>query len=294
MPLKVNELIDERYTVLGSIGHGGSADVYLATDIITKKAVAIKIMKDELSSDDFNIKSFEIEAAIAASLNHPNIVKILNHGIKDGKPFIVQEFVKGQTLKDVLDRRAPLPFDEVVSIMIQLNDALSNAHFHGIIHRDVKPQNIFYLSDGSIKIGDFGISEAKKIKGFKRNKKTILGSVHYLAPEIVKGKPATVASDIYAAGVTMYELITGKIPFDEKNAVDIAAAHVKKPFPSPKDFVPSCPSELERIIFQATQKKPKKRYKNAEEFKRDLIALQENPTLLKEKKGLLSRIFGFK
>lgn len=295
MAINIGTVIDGRYRITSRIGHGGMAEVYEANDIINKKEVAIKLIRDDVMQNPVNLKRFENEATIAASLNHPNIVKVYNHGTVNGKPYIANEFVKGQNLKDVLDFRGRLSLEESLSIILQLVGALSYAHSRNITHRDIKPDNIFLLADGTIKLGDFGIAEADGLntESIKKNG-DIVGSVHYLAPEISKGKHATAKSDIYAAGVTFFELITGHVPFDKDSAVNVAVAHIREKFPSPKKYLPDVPKEIERIILKCTKKAPKERYATANELYNDLIELKNNPQLLKEKKGFLQRFFGFK
>ena len=294
MEVKSGTLVDGRYRVNSRIGHGGMAEVYEATDIINKNLVALKFIKEDVMKNSVNIKRFENEALIAASLNHPNIVKVYNHGTLKGVPYMANEFIKGQNLKDVLDFRGPLPLVEALDIMLQLTDALAFAHQHGIIHRDVKPENIYVMSDGTIKLGDFGIAQAEGIDSSFTKTNEIIGSVHYMAPEIAKGEPATARSDIYAAGVLFFELLTGRPPFERDTPVNVAVAHIRDKFPSVRAFVPDCPKEIERIIYKATKKNIYERYQNAKSFYADLKAVKDNPSLLKDKRGLLSRIFGFK
>ena len=292
MPLKIGSLVDGRYRISARIGHGGMAEVYEGHDIINKKMVAIKLIREDVMNNPVNLARFKNEASIAASLNHVNIVQVYNHGTVNGIPYIANEFIKGQSLKDVLDFRSSLPMVEAIDIMMQLSAALYYAHMHGVVHRDVKPDNIYIMGDGTIKLGDFGIAQSDTKLSIENNE--IVGSVYYLAPEITTGQPATPQSDIYAAGVTFFELITGHAPFIKDNAVDIAVAHVKEKFPSPKKYLPNCPKELERIIFKCTKKNPSERYQNANELYNDLKLLKENPNSFKEKKGLFARIFGFK
>lgn len=294
MPLKIGSLLDERYRITSRIGHGGMSEVYEATDIISRSTVAIKMIREDVMKNPVNLKRFENEATIAASLSHDNIVRIYNHGTINDRPYIVNEYIRGQNLKDVLDFRSRLDINEALSIMIQLTSALAYAHQHNIVHRDVKPQNIFLLPDGNVKLGDFGIAETDSFKLENNNQNDIVGSVHYLAPEISTGKPATPASDIYAAGVTFFELITGRVPFDGETPLDIAVAHIREKFPSPRKFLPNCPKEVERIIFKATAKNPIHRYANCLEFNEDLVDLKNHPEVFKEKKSLFARIFGFK
>ena len=293
MPLKIGSLVENRYRVTARIGHGGMAEVYEGNDIIGKKTVAIKLIRKDVMENPVNLIRFKNEATIAASLNHPNIVKVYNHGTVDGFPYIANEFIKGQNLKQVLDFRSSVPVAEAVDYMIQLASALDYAHSHGIVHRDVKPDNLYVMGDGTIKLGDFGIAQTDATSQITSKDSEIVGSVHYLAPEITSGKPATGQSDIYSAGVTFFELITGHVPYIKNSAIDIAVAHVKEKFPSPKKYLPNCPKEIERIIFKCVKKNPKERYPTAKELYDDLVALKGEKGL-KEKKGFFRRLFGFK
>ena len=293
MPLKIGSLVENRYRVTARIGHGGMAEVYEGNDIIGKKTVAIKLIRKDVMENPVNLIRFKNEATIAASLNHPNIVKVYNHGTVDGVPYIANEFIKGQNLKQVLDFRTSVPIEEAVDYMIQLASALDYAHQHGIVHRDVKPDNLYVMGDGTIKLGDFGIAQTDASEQLTSKDSEIVGSVHYLAPEITSGRPATGQSDIYSAGVTFFELITGHVPYIKNSAIDIAVAHVKEKFPSPKKYLPNCPKEIERIIFKCVKKNPSERYKTAKELHDDLVALKGEKGL-KEKKSFFRRIFGFK
>ena len=292
--IKIGALVDGRYRINARIGHGGMAEVYEATDIINKRKVAIKMIREDVMANPINLRRFQNEATIASSLSHPNIVKVYNHGTIEGRPYIANEYVKGQTMKDMLDFRSSIPIPEAVGYMMQLTSALFYAHQHNIIHRDIKPQNIYVMPDGTIKLGDFGIAQADGLDDGLTKPSEIVGSVHYLAPEISQGKPASIQSDIYAAGVTFYELLTGHVPFEKDTPVNVAVAHVKEKFPPVKKYLPTCPKEIERIIATATKKRLSERYKGADEFYEDLVELSKNPSVLKEKKPLLARIFGFK
>ena len=292
--IKIGALVDGRYRIEARIGHGGMAEVYEATDIINKRKVAIKMIREDVMKNPINLRRFQNEATIASSLNHPNIVKVFNHGTIEGRPYIANEYVRGQNMKDMLDFRTSIPIAEAVSYMLQLTSALFYAHQHNIIHRDIKPQNIYVMPDGTIKLGDFGIAQAGGVDDSFTKTSEIVGSVHYLAPEISQGKPASIQSDIYAAGVTFYELLTGHVPFDKDTPVNVAVAHVKEKFPPVKKYVPNCPKEIEKIIANATRKRLSDRYKGADEFYDDLLEISKHPELLKEKKPLISRIFGFK
>lgn len=295
MPLKIGSLVDGRYRITARIGHGGMAEVYEANDIITKKLVAIKIIREDVMKNPVNLKRFRNETTIAASLNHPNIVKVYNHGTIDGKPYIANEYIKGQTLKDVLDFRGYLSISEAISIMIQLTAALEYAHKHNIVHRDVKPGNIYILNDGSIKLGDFGIAEADGLNKQTKLTDDIIGSVHYLAPEISRGNPATPQSDIYAAGVTFFEMITGRVPYDYDTPVNVAVAHIKEKFPSVTKYIADCPKEIDRIIKKCTKKYTRDRYASAKDLLDDLENIKDDELIIKrEKKSWFARLFGFK
>ena len=292
--IKIGALVDGRYRIEARIGHGGMAEVYEANDVITKKTVAIKLIREDVMNNPVNLKRFTNEATIAASLNHPNIVKVYNHGTITGIPYIANEYVKGQNLKEVLDFRTRLSIEEALEYMIQLSGALQYAHSHGIVHRDVKPDNIYVMNDGTIKLGDFGIAQTDQTSNLNNSKSEIIGSVYYLAPEVIEGKPASVQSDIYATGVTFFEIITGHAPYSKSSAVDIAVAHVKEKFPSVKKYLPNCPKEVEKIIQKCVKKNPNERYKTANDLYNELMDLKNNPKAFKEKKSLLARIFGFK
>lgn len=293
MEIKIGTIIDGRYKVTARIGHGGMAEVYEAVDIFYRTKVALKMIRDDVMKDPINLARFENEALIASSLEHPNIVKVLSQGDYDGRPFIANEYVSGQCLSEVLDFRSTLPITEALDVMLQLTQALSYAHNHDIVHRDVKPENIFVMSDGSIKLADFGIAQAGQFNA-NTNDKEVVGSVLYLAPEIIMGKPASPQSDIYAAGVTFFELLTGHVPFESKNAIDVATSHVKEKFPSIRKYLPNISKEIEEIIFKATKKDLTERYQNANEFYNDLLRAKNNPEVVDEKKSFLSRLFGFK
>ena len=197
-------------------------------------------------------------------------------------------------MKDMLDFRTSIPIAEAVGYMLQLSSALFYAHQHNIIHRDIKPQNIYVMPDGTIKLGDFGIAQAEGVDDGLTKASEIVGSVHYLAPEISQGKPASIQSDIYSMGVTFYELLTGHVPFEKDTPVNVAVAHVKEKFPPVKKYLPSCPKEIEKVIAKATKKNLNERYKGADELYEDLLDLNKNPQVLKDKRSFIARLFGFK
>lgn len=214
--MRLQEIIDERYKIKSLLGEGGMAEVYLAEDLITRKEVAVKIIKEDTMKNPVNLTRFEREARAAASLNHQNIVRVINIGTYEGKPYMVNELIKGQTLRNVLNVRGKFSVLEACDIMYQLCSAVIHAHQHGVIHRDIKPQNVYITGDSTVKLGDFGIATFQNASKVTRSE-VVVGSVHYLAPEISQGNPASVKSDIYALGITFFELLTGKVPFDDES-----------------------------------------------------------------------------
>lgn len=287
--MNINDLIDDRYRIERKIGEGGMSVVYGATDIITKKPVAIKIIKGDMMGNPINLSRFEREARAAASLSHPNIVRVINLGTYEGRPYMANEYINGQNLRDILDKRS-IGFLEACDIMYQLTSAVAHAHEHSVIHRDIKPQNVYLTADGTIKLGDFGIATFENSARLTRSE-TIIGSVHYLAPEISRGQQASYQSDIYSLGVTFFELITRRVPFEDDTPVSVAIRHIKDKFPSPRKYIPSTPKEIERIILKACKKNPQERYKTVKDMRKDIERILRNPELIKEKKSLFSRLF---
>ena len=264
-----NNMIANRYEVFKHIGQGGMADVFLAMDTILNREVAIKILRSELCTDPVSVVRFEREAQAATTLSHPNIVEIYDVGEYKGHRYIVMEYVPGRTLKQVIRSRGSLEPDEAIDIEKQLVSAVSEAHHKGIIHRDIKPQNIIVKSDGSIKILDFGIAIAKgNIQVTQAN--NVMGSVHYLAPELAKGKPASVQSDIYALGIVLFEMLSGDVPFKADSAVQVALMQMRNEMPSIRTINPSIPQSIENIITRATAKDPSKRYSSCVDMLDDL------------------------
>ncbi len=285
-----NEVIDDRYKIINTLGEGGMAVVYKAHDLITDKDVAIKMMKPETAANKTNFSRFEREARAAASLNQQNIVKVVNVGSYQGLPYMVNEFINGQTLRQVLDVRGKFSFLEACDIMYQLCSAVMYAHQHGVIHRDIKPQNIYLTNDGTIKLGDFGIATFQNASHVTRSE-VVIGSVHYMAPEISQGNPASERSDIYSMGITFFELITGRVPFDSDSPVTVALMHINEKFPSIKKYNPKTPESIEKIIYKACMKNPVDRYFSAEEMRKDIEKILKNPTMLQEKSGFLYNLF---
>lgn len=288
--MKINDVIDDRYKILKVLGEGGMAIVYLANDIITNKEVAVKIIKEETMKNPLNLTRFEREARAAASLNHQNIVKVITLGTFEGRPYMVNEFIKGKTLRETLNVRGKFSFLEACDIMYQLCSAVWFAHQHGVIHRDIKPQNVFITVDGTVKLGDFGIATFQNSSHVTRSE-VVVGSVHYLAPEISQGNQATPQSDIYSLGITFFELITGRVPFDDESAVTVALKHIKEKFPSVRKYNPKTPVINEKIIMKACNKNPYDRYKSVFDMRRDIERILREPDLIKKKESFWSRLF---
>lgn len=265
----MNKMISDRYMIVTSLGEGGMADVYLAIDTILNREVAIKILRGELSSDPVTLLRFQREANAASKLNHPNVVDVYDVGECDGRHYIVMEYVRGRTLKQLISQRGALDKEEAVDIMIQLTSAVEEAHKNNIIHRDIKPQNVLVKDDGTVKITDFGIALAHDAVQLTQSD-AVLGSAHYLAPETTRGEAATNQIDIYALGIVFYELLCGSVPFNGDNPVQIAMKHLREEVPSIKAFNPTLPQSIENIITKATVKNRKLRYQSAQDMLEDL------------------------
>lgn len=265
----MNKILSDRYLLVKSLGEGGMADVYLAMDTILSREVAIKILRGELSSDPVTLLRFQREANAASKLNHPNVVDVYDVGECDGRHYIVMEYVRGRTLKQLIAQRGALDKKEAVDIMIQLTSAVQHAHENHIIHRDIKPQNVLVKDDGTVKITDFGIALAHDAVQLTQSD-AVLGSAHYLAPETTRGEPATNQIDIYALGIVFYELLCGSVPFQGDNPVQIAMKHLREEIPGIREFNPTLPQSIENIITKATVKNRKLRYQSAKEMLADL------------------------
>lgn len=264
-----DNLIANRYEVFQHIGQGGMADVFLAVDTILNRQVAVKILRSELCTDAVSVLRFEREAQSATALAHPNIVEIYDVGEYKGHHYIVMEYVSGKPLKKVIQQRGALLTEEAIDIMKQLTSATAEAHRRGIIHRDIKPQNVIVKSDGSIKMLDFGIALAKGSMQLTQAN-NVMGSVHYLAPELAKGEPASPQSDIYALGIVLYEMLTGDVPFKAEQAVQVALMQMHNPIPDVRSINPEIPQSVENIVIRATAKNPELRYSSCNEMLDDL------------------------
>lgn len=235
-------ILADRYELKELIGQGGMADVYLAYDDILKREVAVKILRSSLTGDPIYITRFHREARAAAALCHRNIVEIYDVGEEDDLYYIVMEYVRGQTLKELINKRGALHYVEAVDIMKQVVSATALAHSMGIVHRDLKPQNILVTDSGIVKIADFGIASIQSLSQVTQTD-TIMGSLHYLAPEIARGEKATPQSDIYALGVVFYELLRGDVPFNGESPVNIALKHMR-------DEIPQYVNIIQRFLSQ--------------------------------------------
>ena len=265
----MSEIIGNRYQITKLIGKGGMAEVYLAWDAILNREVAIKVLKSDMSDDDIALERFNREAGATTKLSHPNIVDVYDVGDEGDKHYIVMEYVKGYTLKQLIKKRGAIPYKEAVWMMKQLAGALMEAHRKGIIHRDVKSQNVLIKPDGTIKLSDFGIALANGSMQIT-HKDSVLGSVHYLAPELSRGKQASMQSDIYSLGIVFYELLTGQVPYKADTPVQVALMHVKGTIPSVRKFNSAIPQSVENIITLATAKSLNNRYKNIALMLQDL------------------------
>lgn len=261
----IGKRISDRYKIISMIGGGGMANVYLARDIILDRDVAIKILRLDFANEQEFIHRFQREAQSATSLNHPNIVNIYDVGEEDDIYYIVMEYVDGMTLKQYIQQYHPISVEKALDIMQQLVSAISHAHEHQIIHRDIKPQNILIDHDGIVKITDFGIAMALSATSITQTN-SVLGSVHYLSPEQARGGMATRKSDIYSLGIVMFELLTGRLPFSGESAVSIALKHLQTETPSLKRWNPDIPQSVENIVLKATSKDPFQRFETVDEM----------------------------
>ena len=277
MSLEEGKLLGNRYEIIKKIGNGGMATVYQAKDRILKRNVAVKILRDEFTTDEEFIKRFEAEAQSAAKLTHPNIVSIYDVGVEDNFYFIVMELVKGKTLKEIiLEEHGPLPWKWSVNVAIQIASALEKAHRNNIIHRDIKPHNIIITEEGVAKVTDFGIAKAvsnSTITAFG----TTIGSVHYFSPEHARGGITDAKSDLYSLGIVIYEMVTGQVPFDADTPVSVALKHMQETPTEPRELNPNVPKALNKIIMKALKKESELRYQSSSEMLEDLQECLKNP-----------------
>mgnify|MGYP001032863651 FL=1 len=265
--IKIGMMIADRYEILEKIGTGGMSDVYKAKDHKLNRFVAVKVLKQEFSENANFVSKFRIEAQAAAGLMHPNIVNVYDVGEEGENHYIVMELVEGITLKKYIEKKARLSVKEAVSIAIQVSMGIEAAHNNHIIHRDIKPQNIIISKEGKVKVTDFGIAKAATSNTITSN---VMGSVHYTSPEQARGGYSDEKSDIYSLGITMFEMLTGRVPFNGETTVAIAIKHIQEEFPSPREYVPEIPVCVEQIVFKCCQKSPDRRYQSMSELIVDL------------------------
>lgn len=275
--IKIGMLIAERYEIIEKIGMGGMSDVYRAKCHKLNRFVAVKVLKQEFSENTDFVSKFRVEAQAAAGLMHPNIVNVYDVGEESGFHYIVMELVEGITLKKYIEKKARLSVKEAVSIAIQVSMGIEAAHNNNIIHRDIKPQNIIISKEGKVKVTDFGIAKAATSNTITSS---VMGSVHYTSPEQVRGGFSDEKSDIYSLGITLFEMLTGRVPFNGETTVAVAIKHIQEQMPSPRNFVPEIPISVEQIVMKCTQKSPDRRYQYApeliEDLKRSLISPDED------------------
>ncbi len=285
MDKNIGRKLDGRYEITELIGVGGMADVYKATDILEDRTVAVKILKNEFADNEDFVRRFRNESKAIAVLSHPNIVKIYDVGFTDKIQFIVMEYIDGITLKEFMEQQGVLKWKDTVHFIIQILRALQHAHDRGIVHRDIKPQNIMLFPDGTIKVMDFGIARFAREEGKTISDKAI-GSVHYISPEQARGDITDEKSDIYSVGVMMYEMLTGVKPFDADNPVTVALMHMQTEPKPPREINDSIPEGLEEIVIRAMQKEASKRYQSASEMIKDIEEFKKNPSIVFEYKYL--------
>ena len=265
--LKAGVYIADRYEIVGKVGAGGMADVYKAKDHTLGRFVGIKVLKQEFSEDMNFVTKFRTEAQSAAGLEHPNIVNIYDVGSENAMYYIVMEYVEGITLKTYIEKKGQLSFKEAVSIAIQVGRGIEAAHNKHIVHRDIKPQNIIISTEGKVKVTDFGIARATNNNTINSE---VMGSVHYASPEQARNGFVDGKSDIYSLGIVMYEMVTGRVPFDGESAVAIAIQHLQEEMVNPSAYAPDLPVSLEKIILKCTQKSPDRRYATISDLLMDL------------------------
>lgn len=274
----VGKRLDGRYEIIEIIGVGGMAVVYKAFDSIDNRIVAVKVLKDEyLRNEEFR-RRFRNESKAIALLSHPNIVKIYDVSYGDNLQYIVMEYVEGITLKEYIEQQGRLDLREAIYFITQILRALQHAHDKGIVHRDIKPQNILLVSDGTIKVTDFGIARFSRSETRTMTEGAI-GSVHYISPEQAKGSFTDAKTDLYSAGVVLYEMLTGKLPFQSDNAVSVALMQLQNEPVMPRDINPEIPVGLEQIVIRAMQKNPNDRYQSASEMLVDIAEFKKNPNI---------------
>ena len=267
----VGELIAGRYELEELVGSGGMATVYRAHDRLLERRVAVKILHEHFAREEDAVERFQREARAVAQLAHPNIVTVIDRGEQDGRPYIVFEYVEGENLKQLLIRQGPLPLATALSLALQVALALEAAHERGVVHRDVKPQNVLLAEEGRAKVTDFGIARARGTQGLTITG-TIMGTSDYIPPEQAKGEPTGEAGDVYSLGVVLFELLTGRVPYEAENPVAVAMRHVHDPVPSVREVRPDVPPQVDALVQRALAKAPHDRFPTMSDFVVELEA----------------------
>lgn len=286
MAIALNQLILSRYFITRHLASGGMADIYEANDIVINKAVALKFLKEKYLDSDYDLELFKNEARYTAIFNHPHIMKVYNVGEYENIPFISCELFKGKTFKEALDSRGKFSYDEAIDYMLQILDAVSTMHDAEILHNDLKPDNIFLLSDGNIKICDFGIATHT----FDKEQNETLGSLNYVAPEVLQSKKYSTQSDIYSLGTMFFEFLTGRVIYFGNTSKEIMEAHLKEEIPSLKKFISlNNVDDLDYVISKSCAKNASNRYKSVKEFISDLNKIKRHESL--KRKNIFLRLF---
>jgi serine/threonine protein kinase len=260
------EVIADRYELEKLVGTGGMSNVYCAHDRLLERKVALKVLHPHYTDDEEYVARFRHEARAVAQLSHPHIVTVIDRGEDDGQQFIVFEYVDGENLKQLVERTGPLPARRAVELALEIADALAFAHEHGLVHRDVKPQNVLLTPDGAAKVTDFGIARSLDVEQGVTQTGTVLGTSNYLSPEQASGKPTTTSSDVYSLGVVLYELLTGEVPFAGENFVAVAMKHINEPPPDVLQKRPDIPLRLAAAVDRALAKDPAERFGSMDQF----------------------------
>lgn len=275
IPNVIGRVLGKRYRIIDRLGGGGMAAVYRAEDLFLGRRVAVKVLHEQFSSDEEFLRRFRREGHAAASLSHANVVSIYDVGQEGGSHYIVLELVEGRTLKEIIQERGPLPVAQATALAIEILDALCHAHSQRIIHRDIKPHNILIAQDGRLKVTDFGLARGSTTDTVA-NSGSMMGSAHYLAPEVARGAPATAQADLYALGCVLYEMVTGQVPFQGDSSITVALKHVHEEPVPPVELNSEVPVELAVIIGRAMAKRPEDRFATATEMRADLAQFREN------------------
>src|SRR5689334_1372972 len=276
-PGMVGELIADRYELEELVGTGGMSSVYRAHDSLLERHVALKVMHEQLLGEGEHVERFRREARLAAQLSHPNIVTVIDRGEQEGRQFIVFEYVEGENLKALVEREAPLAEREAIKLALQVADGLAFAHAHGLVHRDVKPQNVLLTEDGRAKVTDFGIARSIDVQHGLTQTGTVMGTSDYISPEQARGGQVDASSDIYSLGAVLYELLTGDVPFPGDNFVSVAMRHINDPPPSVRERRPELSPRVDAAIRKAMAKDPDDRFPTMEAFAAELRAALGEP-----------------